>query len=319
MILIDGVYLYNFGGITILDRIIKELDLKELKYKVLLDHRHLPTKNTIILNKGIFSRYFFYKKNKNQFLKILCLGNVPPPVKCDAKVYLFFHNINLLINGDFITLLKRFIIKYNMSNLDEIIVQTKEVKKVLKKVLTDKFKINIYPVFDMSVSKLKFQKKSESKNITFLYPASFLSHKNHKLLFNLFRKPSINKRIKLFLTIENLEKNVISSLEKNNIYNLGLISNKEILEVLNNVSALIFPSTSESFGLPLVEAALLNKPILRIDLGYGNGIVQTPYLFKNNLNSLEKCINAFYNDLPNTISAKLLIKDSTHKIIQKLY
>ena len=90
------------------------------------------------------------------------------------------------------------------------------------------------------------------------------------------------------------------------------------MEVLNNVSALIFPSTSESFGLPLVEAALLNKPVLKIDLDYGKDIIHTPYLFKNNLNSLEKCINKFYNDLPNTISAKLLIKDSTDKIIQKL-
>ena len=303
---------------TILNRITKELDSRGLFYKVLLDQRHKKSNNIIINKNGFFSRLFFYLKNHKKFSSILCLGNVPPPIKCFGKVYLFFHNVNLLKNNDLISLLKRHFIKYFISNLDEIIVQTKEVEKIVKNLLTDKFKINIHPIFNICYKNLNFKEKFKHKNITFIYPASFFSHKNHKLLFNVFRKPSINKKIKLLITVKDLDEKLKDSLEKNNIYNLGLICHKETLKHLNSSSALIFPSKSESFGLPLVEAALLNKPVLKINLDYSKDIIETPYIFEDNVFSLEKCINKFCNDLPNTISAKLKIKDGTDKIIKKL-
>ncbi|MDC3077484.1 glycosyltransferase [Flavobacteriales bacterium] len=282
MILLDGVHLYNYGGLIILNRIVKELDSNELKYKVILDHRHQPRKNTIILNKGFLSRYFFYKKNKNQFSKILCLGNVPPPIKCDAKVYLFFHNINLLIKNDVLTLIKRTIIKFHISNIDEIIVQTQLVKKTILKKINVNCIIHIHPVFDKSFNKLKSNKKLKNKKLTFLYPASLVKHKNHKLLFDYFNK--FNRDYILLLTISNLTEHISNKIEINdNIYNLGLLPNNEIMEILNNVDALIFTSKSESFGLPLVEAALLKKPILSIDLPYVNEIISTPYRFEKQL------------------------------------
>ena len=318
MILLDGVHLYNYGGLIILNRIVKELDSNELKYKVLLDHRHQPRKNTIILNKGFLSRYFFYKNNKNQFSKILCLGNVPPPIKCDVKVYLFFHNINLLIKNDILTLIKRIIIKFHILNLDEIIVQTNLVKKTILKKINVNCIVHIHPVFDKLLDKSKSNKKLELNKLTFLYPASFVKHKNHKLLFDFFNK--FKRDYMLLLTINNLSESLSSEIaNNNNIYNLGLLPNNKIIEILNKVDALIFTSTSESFGLPLVEAAILKKPILTIDLPYVNEIISTPYRFENNLESLDKCINKFIADLPNPKSATLLVNDETKKIIKKLY
>lgn len=320
MILIDGVYLYNYGGMIILNRITKELDSEGLKYLVLLDHRHKPSKKTVILDKGISKRFKFYKKNKNNFSKILCLGNIPPPVKCDVKVYLFFHNINLLIKNDIVTLLKRATIKFNILNADEIIVQTDLVKKTFLKKINFNCIINVHPVFDSLLDKSEFTKEFELNKLTFLYPASFVKHKNHKLLFELLKNFKNEKKYLLILTINKLPKHISNKIRKsNNIHNLGLLPNHEIIKILNTVDALIFTSISESFGLPLVEAAILNKPILSIDLPYVNEVISTPYKFENSLESLEGCINKFIRDLPNPKSAKLLVNDQTEKIIKKLY
>ena len=140
----------------------------------------------------------------------------------------------------------------------------------------------------------------------------------NSLLFDYFNK--FNRDYILLLTLSNLTEDISNKLEINdNIYNLGLLPNNKIMETLNNVDALIFTSTSESFGLPLVEAALLKKPILSIDLPYVNEVISTPYRFENSLESLDKCINKFIVDLPKPKSAKLLVNDETDKIIKKLY
>lgn len=52
------------------------------------------------------------------------------------------------------------------------------------------------------------------------------------------------------------------------IINLGKISQKKLYEQYEKVSALIYPSYTESFGLPLVEASRLNLPILAPELDY---------------------------------------------------
>ena len=168
------------------------------------------------------------------------------------------------------------------------------------------------------MDKSKSNKELELNKLTFLYPASFVKHKNHKLLFDFFNK--FKRDYMLLLTINNLSESLSNEIANNdNIYNLGLIPNNEIIEILNKVDALIFTSTSESFGLPLVEAALLKKTILTIDLPYVNEIISTPYRFKNSLESLDECINKFIADLPNPKSATLLVNDETDKIIKKLY
>ena len=53
-----------------------------------------------------------------------------------------------------------------------------------------------------------------------------------------------------------------------NVKYLGKISREEILELYKSARALVYPSTSESFGLPLIEASAFNLPILASELDY---------------------------------------------------
>ena len=46
------------------------------------------------------------------------------------------------------------------------------------------------------------------------------------------------------------------------ISNIGEVSHDEIINLYRSSTALIFPSTIESFGLPLLEASQLSLPII---------------------------------------------------------
>jgi glycosyltransferase involved in cell wall biosynthesis len=52
------------------------------------------------------------------------------------------------------------------------------------------------------------------------------------------------------------------------IENLGVMSREKLYEAYGETGALVFPSTSESFGLPLVEASRIGLPIIASELDY---------------------------------------------------
>jgi glycosyltransferase involved in cell wall biosynthesis len=57
------------------------------------------------------------------------------------------------------------------------------------------------------------------------------------------------------------------------VYNLGVLPREQVLELYKCAGALIFPSTSESFGLPLVGAAACGPPIVVEELDYVRNVV----------------------------------------------
>jgi glycosyltransferase involved in cell wall biosynthesis len=52
------------------------------------------------------------------------------------------------------------------------------------------------------------------------------------------------------------------------VYNLGDLPHKELLNLYDTSRALIYPSLTESFGLPLIEASALGIPIVASELDY---------------------------------------------------
>ena len=64
-----------------------------------------------------------------------------------------------------------------------------------------------------------------------------------------------------------------------NIFNLGLISEGEIQDLYLNAMALIFPSTLESFGIPLIEARDAGLVIVASELDYVRDIVDPEFTF----------------------------------------
>lgn len=106
--------------------------------------------------------------------------------------------------------------------------------------------------------------------ITLFYPASFLPHKNHSLLANpLITEFLLQYDIMIYLTISESDCSFISP----NIISLGRISHQECMQYLEQSSALLFLSSFESLGLPLIEAAQMQKPVICPDLAYARELL----------------------------------------------
>lgn len=112
---------------------------------------------------------------------------------------------------------------------------------------------------------------------TFFYPASFLEHKNHSLL----NHPFVTKYLKshaitIYLTISPSD----FIFDSSNLTLLGRLPHKSCMELLEQSSALLFLSSFESLGLPLIEATQLNKPVICPDLPYSRELLgDSAYFF----------------------------------------
>ena len=100
-ILVDAIYSHNSGGKEVLRLLLEKLNTTNITY--LLDSRLdinsiSPIKgNFITLKASEKNRLKYYKQKHKKFNKIICLSNVPPPIKVDSKVLIYFHN-RLLID-----------------------------------------------------------------------------------------------------------------------------------------------------------------------------------------------------------------------------
>ena len=141
--------------------------------------------------------------------------------------------------------------------------------------------------------KLPNETLSQSNDHSFMfYPAAPYGHKNFKLLYDALEHAENNKlevKHKIYLTIT--KKEFLKSIKMNGLKTnthvmrsfvfLGQLSHKTCLEYMRNSCALLFPSSKETLGLPLLEAIALKKPILVYDSDYARELVLDAYYFKS--------------------------------------
>tara|TARA_X000000950_G_C13903154_1_gene655679 strand:+ start:632 stop:1651 length:1020 start_codon:yes stop_codon:yes gene_type:complete len=312
MILVDSVYIHNGGGKNILDNLcikIQEFEL-ENNFFFLLDSRYSPEiklKNSKTIHPSEFNRLKFYRQNSKDFERIICLSNVPPPIKIYKPVDIYFHN-DLLISPikNSLTLfnklklvLKRFYIQLINTNKYVWNVQTDLMRKKLKNEFNiSRNNINVFPIFD----EYHLQKSNKKFRKNFLYVSNFSEHKNHWLLFKAFQIVSnkLNYQISLELTLPN---NVFSSsfyskeiVNKNlKIVNHGILNKLELSKLYSETTFMIFPSLNESFGLPLIEAVLNDCYVISSDRDYVYEIIEPSLIF--NPDSPESIASAIYEAL----------------------
>lgn len=160
------------------------------------------------------------------------------------------------------------VIKYSINKEKPfVIVQTQWMKSALlnqSKLSEDKIYV-AHPKVETTA-----RKKVSIKNNSFFYPASNFIYKNHKVIFDaakLLEKDSINN-FKIYLT---LKENQLPFKDKNIRY-LGHLNRDKVFDFYER-SILIFPSYIESFGLPLIEAALKGDIILAANTEFSNELL----------------------------------------------
>jgi glycosyltransferase involved in cell wall biosynthesis len=338
MILIDALYVNNGGGKILLDYLISNLENFDLNVFYLLDdriagkHPEIDSEKYIYLKASLIERHKFYKKNKNSFTKVFCLGNLPPTIRMGNEVFTYFHNSVLLeIPKEFSLVerckfrLKIAILKNIAKNTDYWIVQSNLMKDRLQSKYHFKSeKIKVLPFYP------QFTLLSENfvrEENTYLYVSNATPHKNHKILIEVFcdfydqyKKGklivTVNEEVVLFSTVLDLIK------EKQElgypIENLGFVNRLTLQKKYLSSAFLIFPSLTESFGLGLVEAIECGCKVIGADLPYTYEVCMPSLVFDPNdkasiFSVFEKSLNEA--ELKSSIS---IIKNEINMIVDLL-
>lgn len=113
-----------------------------------------------------------------------------------------------------------------------------------------------------------------SRPLELFYPAAGYDHKNHRLLGRMAaegRPPEGFRR--LVLTLQPEEASVVD-VDVPWLHNVGRLSPDDCLDRYRQVDGLFFPSTAESYGLPLVEAMALGIPVVCSDLPFARWLCE---------------------------------------------
>lgn len=249
------------------------------------DHLEIPAHAEVEwVNPSVVSRF------KSEFTlagkakledRIFCFHGLPPLVRCKARVLIFQQNRNYF---GWVSLksfswrtrqrlrLEQIIARVFRTRCKEYWVQTPSMARDLRHWYGEKpVSIRVLP-FSQPVAAAS---RGESAQWDFLYVADGEAHKNHRRLVEawvLLAQQGI--KLSLALTLSKRDASLFSWIEQQiathglRITNLGQMPHDKLLSLYGQSKALIFPSVSESFGLPLIEASQAGLPILASELDF---------------------------------------------------
>lgn len=173
----------------------------------------------------------------------------------------------------------KYLYKINVNKNNFIVVQQQWLKEEFRKMANLPHIVVAHPEVEHFIEKelLDDAEKLASKNHfkSFFYPAFPRVFKNYEVICQAaeyLHKKGVSD-FKIFLTIDGSEtkysKRVVDKFKHiPSLIFTGLISREDVILKYSQVDCLIFPSKLETWGMPLSEFKLFNKPILASDLSY---------------------------------------------------
>ncbi len=324
-LIINGYSSNSGGGRTGLISLLKALPL-ECKALVFIDQRFkpdfpLPAGVTIysvppsIL--GRLNAEWMLKEHSHSARYILRLGSVPPFFKSKCPTFVFFEN-RLLLTGEPLTgmpfrrrlriYLERLLLHLFKKNAKTFIVQSESMAQALRLGIRTKSEILVLP-FHATPAPASI---NANRNFDFIYVSSGDPHKNHRCLTDAWQLLATDGlRPSLALTLNAAENsellNYIDQKRKESsldIVNLGTLNPDEISAWYEKSSALIFPSTCESYGRPLQEATDLKIPVLAPELDYVRDVLDPAQTFSaDSPLSIARAVRRFLRQPEKRVSA----------------
>lgn len=209
---------------------------------------------------------------------LLCFHSLPPIFPVNAKVVVFAQNHLLLsrlpIDQYTWTIRARLHIERIWLTLfshrtSRFIVQSPTMANLLRQRLSSSVNVRVSPLFD-DLNRLSKTQSNRDRSFDFLYVADGEHHKNHRNLleaWQLLAAESIRPTLALTIDAKRYPELCAHLTERSKahnlrIFNLGLVPMSEIQGLYLTSGALIYPSTFESFGLPLIEASRTQIPVV---------------------------------------------------------
>lgn len=323
-----------------------ELRSKNIKFHILAANEKLCEYNNDIINvefvriakKSWYHKWLYERKilpnlissgNYDVYLSMqsYILKNI------QAKQFVLIHQpipfSNFKFNDlEFINWLKYNVIFKNIlhkqkNNVAGVIVQTKWLKEALIKQYGYNCKIvvirptvgdivnNNIPLSDDVMNKIG------GSYIRLLYPTSEEKYKNNQRLINAINLyNNYNERkVKLLITLKGNDSEFIKY--------IGKVPYTSIFSLYKSTDALIFPSLTETLGLPLLEAQMTRVPIIASDLPYAKEICGDDAIYFNprSIDSIVSAIKKYVLDQKNIVMKKVVSdsKQEPHKIYGESY
>jgi glycosyltransferase involved in cell wall biosynthesis len=296
------------GGLLLLKSLIEAAHARQLGFLALdarVGNRILIPPDTPCLRvarspTGRLAAEFALRKHARADDVVLSFGNLPPLFRLDAHVVLFLQNRLLVetnlpgvygLGTGFRLGTERLWFRAFRSNVDEFIVQTPSMAAKLRETAGPQQSVIIAPFMKEGGRIPRRAPMARGSPLTptydFVYVSSSAAHKNHEKLVRAWR----------VLAAEGLFPTLQLSLDKKRdaplcawvesqaaefglqIHNTGDVPHTAIADLYLSARALIFPSTVESFGLPLIEARRLGLPIVASELDFVRDVVDPEQSF----------------------------------------
>jgi glycosyltransferase involved in cell wall biosynthesis len=217
---------------------------------------------------------------------VLCFHGLVPLFPLKGHVTVFLQN-RILLSSDSLKSYaiktrvrlwgERLMLKAFASRIDKFVVQTPSMAEQVRGFLGEQTPVVVCPFVLAEVDQADV---SAEKIYDFVYVASAEPHKNHQKLIAawcLLAEQGLHPSLALTVPFDTALSFQIEELKRTwnlNIFNLGQLSPGEVGTLYDQSSALIYPSTTESLGLPLIEANARQLPIIAAELDYVRDIVE---------------------------------------------
>ena len=314
LIVVSGINIFQGGMLTIFKECLRELnDTFSENYKLeafvhkleLFEEEHLENILLHELPKSrkrwmyrMYYEYFHFRKVSKMLKPYLWLSlhDTSPFLLNTQKQCVYCHNPSIFHQTKLktlyydkthflFTLFYRFLYQINIKKNNYVIVQQDWIRQNFSKYYNIPAS-NILVAYPNSINSSanvpKNSIKAHNAKTVFFYPAFPRTFKNFEVLVeavHLLNNLGItNFRLDLTITgEENLYAKKIKQMacENAHITFMGKLALEEVQNEYKSADVLIFPSTLETWGLPLSEFKQFEKPILAADLPYAHETIGT--------------------------------------------
>jgi glycosyltransferase involved in cell wall biosynthesis len=319
-IFIHAVNVHQGGGRRLLEGLLGALDSDAYEYVLTLDERmplslkERPNITVRRIRPSIIQRFLaeaWLFRNARRGDRVLCFGNLPPLFRLQAFTSVFLQNRYLIdrvgLSGftawaRLRITFERLWLRYAQLHANEYLVQTPSMLHLMNLVCHGKVPVTVLPFAVGQVSAKPAGDGGSTSATGFVYVASGEPHKNHRQLIEAWRiLAEENIYPKLVLTVD---KNAFPELchwieekkKAHNLFveNLGSVNSEAMADIYAKTQALIYPSTFESLGLPLIEAEQAGVTILASELDYVRDVVSPVQTFNpGSAISISKAVKRF--------------------------
>ncbi|SFE99512.1 Glycosyltransferase involved in cell wall bisynthesis [Bacillus sp. OV194] len=327
-ILVNATALDSRGSLSVIQSFLKEIKESEIYLKEnniflttfvarkdLVRSEYKSENNQIeyvdFPKKSIFHKIYFENiilkriiktKNISAYLSLQNIGlnNIKIPQFVLMHQALIHSNLrfNEIEMKNFIkySLLMKYIIKCQIKKIDGIFVQTKWMESSI--VNNFKYKKKIWVINPRKINIKNNNKKLPldvnelfyNNTIKLVYPTNREKYKNNIRLIRAVNNynSKYQQKVTLYLTIDGESTEYIKY--------IGKIPYESVYNIYSMSDALIFPSLTESLGLPIIEAAQSKIDLILADLPYAHEYKELEnviYFKPRNIKSIEKAIRVY--------------------------